>query len=152
MQELKSGKVACDEITVLVGLEDTGGQLSEYVSVSFNAKITAEELGREIFADLEKIPAKEWKTDSRQNVRPTKSKTSFQKTVGLMVSALWRGIPMPSNDTYRYRKLTMKTLEQAKWLGFNLEATTLQFTTHLQSRPYRDIKNRDLTGIIGLLN
>ena len=127
-------------------------KICDYDSVSFSPKVSAEELEREILADLEKIPDKEWESSSRQNVRPTGKRTSLQKTFGLVSSAHWRGIPMPSMDTYGYRKLIMKILQYFKLLGFDLDATTMQITKDLRSKLHRDKNNRGPSGIRGFGN
>eukprot|EP00439_Symbiodinium_sp_Y106_P070208 s691_g12.t1 len=68
------------------------------------------ELGKQILADLERIPDKEWENKSRKNVRPNGEAKCLQKTLGLVVGAHWRGIPMPTTDTLKFRKLTRNIL------------------------------------------
>ena len=121
---------------------------SQY-DASFDPRMSTEDLYKEILADLERIPDKEWETSSRQNVRPTGQTRSFQKTCGLVVTAHWRGIPMPTTDTYCFRNLTMKSLEYAKRLGFDLHATTIQWTKDFMAKPHDDKNNKGPSGIIG---
>ena len=75
------------------------------------------ELGKQILADLERIPDKEWENKSRKNVRPNGEAKCLQKTLGLVVGAHWRGIPMPTTDTLKFRKLTRNILLYARKLG-----------------------------------
>ena len=83
------------------------------------------ELGKQILADLERIPDKEWENKSRKNVRPNGEAKCLQKTLGLVVGAHWRGIPMPTTDTLKFRKLTRNILLYARKLGVG-EATSIQ--------------------------
>ena len=59
---------------------------------------------------------------------------------------------MPTMDTYRFRKLSMKILQYAERLGFDLHATTIQLTKDLMTKPHKDVNNRGPSGIFGLGN
>ena len=107
-------------------------EVSEYDSVpSTSAEVGSDELKQKILAVLEGIPDKEWESTSRQNVRPAGERKSFQKVLGLVTGAHWRGIPMPTTDTFRYRGLVMDLWKYVSGLsrgGHQLEATSLQLT------------------------
>ncbi|CAE7375836.1 unnamed protein product [Symbiodinium sp. CCMP2592] len=122
---------------------------SEFDSASFCFGMSTDELGKQILADLERIPDKHWETRSRQNVRPTGEAKSLQKTLGLFVGAVWSGIPMPTTDTFKFRKLTGNILHYARKLGVG-EATSIQVTKNLCTKPHRDGNNKGPSWIFGL--
>ncbi|CAE7245749.1 unnamed protein product, partial [Symbiodinium microadriaticum] len=122
---------------------------SEFDSPSFCSGMSADELGKQILTDLDRIPDKEWETRSRENVRPAGEAKSLQKTLGLFVGARWHGIPMPTTDTFNFRKLTGNILLYARQLGVG-EATSIQVTKNLCTRPHRDVNNRGPSRIFGL--
>ena len=111
--------------------------------------MSTDELGKQILADLERIPDKEWGNKSRKNVRPNGEAKCLQKTLGLVVGAHWRGIPMPTTDTFKFRKLTRNILHYARKLGVG-EATSIQVTKNLCSKPHRDKNNKGPSWIFGL--
>ena len=111
-------------------------------------------LARSILQYLKSIPSSELLMRSRKNVLPMGQKKSEQICLGLVCSANWRGIPMPSRGTYQFRWLTMLILEYAKRMaaakGIHLQATSIQITKNLQSKPHKDKNNRGPSCIFGL--
>ena len=125
--------------------------ISEHDSKACLLTTSTEELAKAILKVLEAITDKEWQSTSRANVRPSGERTSLQKTLGLVTHAHFRGIPMPTTDTYRYRRLTQMILEYARRVtGENFEATSIQLTKDLKSKPHKDANNRGPSLIFGL--
>ncbi|CAE7375765.1 unnamed protein product [Symbiodinium sp. CCMP2592] len=124
---------------------------SEFDSAAFCSEsgMSTDELRLQLLADLERIPDKEWENPSRKNVRPTGQAKCLQKTLGLVVGAHWRGIPMPTTDTFKFRKLTGNILNYARKLGVG-EATSIQVTKNLCSKPHTDKNNKGPSWIFGL--
>ena len=127
------------------------GKISEQDSKVCLLTVRTEELAKAILKVLEAIPDKEWQSTSRPNVRPSGEKISLQKTLGLVSHAHFKGIPMLTMDTYRYPGLTQMILEYARRLsGGKFEATSIQLTKDLKSRPHKDRNNRGPSLIFGL--
>merc|ERR1711904_329600 len=79
-------------------------------------------------------------------------KATSQMALGLITSGSWRGVPMPSRRVWQYPGLTKLLLKYFRLLAVRqgildsvdttLEATTIQLTKNLITRPHKDINNR----------
>ena len=125
-------------------LAEMSTQSSEFDSALFPSGpsgMSMEEEGVQLLADLEKLTDREWETTSRENVRPSGEAKCLQKTLGLCVGAHWRGIPMPTTDTFKFRRLTRNIVQYARKLGVG-EFTSIQLTKNLCTKPHRDKKQQ----------
>ena len=126
-------------------------KVSEHDSKACNLDST-EELKQKMLKSFKAIPDSEWQSTSRKNVRPSGDTTSKQKSLGLVSHPQSRWIPVPTTDTYRYRGLTQMILEYARRVtpGEKFDATSIQLTKNLKSKPHRDKNNRGPSLIFGL--
>jgi hypothetical protein len=67
---------------------------------SMTTGMTTDALRQEVLFALQGIPDEMWHNTARPNVRPPGESTSLQLCLGLITSASWRGIPMPSANTW----------------------------------------------------
>jgi hypothetical protein len=117
---------------------------------------TTEVLGLHVLAALQQIPDSLWKNQSRANVRPQGQTFSHQISLGLVTSAAWRRLPMPSSLTWRLMNLTklinlyLRRLAKDQGMDVPLVGTTIQLTKNLQSRLHKDKNNRGTSYITGL--
>lgn len=114
---------------------------SEFDPALFPSGMSMDEEGVQLLADLEKLTAREWECPSRENVRPSGEAKCLQKTLGLFVGPHWRGIPMPTTETFKFRRLTRNIVQYARKLGVG-EFTSIQLTKNLCTKPHRDKNNK----------
>jgi hypothetical protein len=117
---------------------------------------STEELGQNVLAALQQTPDSVWKNQSRPNVRPSGQTSSLQISLGLVTSASWRRLPLPSSHTWHFLNLTklinlyVRRLARDQVMQVPLQGTTIQLTKNLASKLHRDRSNRGASFITGV--
>eukprot|EP00930_Biecheleria_cincta_P096760 TRINITY_DN88555_c0_g1_i1.p1 TRINITY_DN88555_c0_g1~~TRINITY_DN88555_c0_g1_i1.p1 ORF type:complete len:1066 (-),score=192.38 TRINITY_DN88555_c0_g1_i1:153-3350(-) len=118
--------------------------------------ISTRDLRHKVLSTLRRIPDEIWRNKSRPNVRPSNQSTSLQISLGLITSASWRKIPMPSSQTWHFLNLTrlinmlLARLAKEQGLEVPLEGSTMQLTKNLESKLHRDKNNLGASFITGV--
>jgi hypothetical protein len=106
----------------------------------------------DVLEALQRLPLDRWRCKSRNNVRPAGVRTIDAITLGLIVSASSRGVPVPSKGTRLFPNLTRLLLRvlsgqegPAECQGSSgdlLHCTSIQLNRNYAAREHVDINNR----------
>ena len=129
------------------------GKVQSRYDAKWDPKSTDDELKAALLRCLRKIPDAIWRSSSRANVRASKEKSHLQMCLGLVKTASWRGVPMPSKKTFEFLELTKLILELmrrlAKKRSLALAGSSIQINKNHQSAPHVDGNNSGPSFMLG---
>lgn len=116
-------------------------------------KKSSSDLSKLICEELDQIPEQDLRTSSRKNVRPDGQSTALQRSLGLMISGTFHGIPMPAKETYQSLQLQQLIFayveRRAREQDLDLTRftfTSIQINKNLRTKLHTDKNNHGFFG------